>query len=70
MMPRKKNAGYFSDYEGYTLKQIMRATHIEHFRVDFSRWKTQALFDTGEADILFDYGSRRKIDNSARIVKI
>ncbi len=66
----EKNAGYFADYEGYSIKQIMRATHIEHFHVDFTRWKDRAFTDTEETDVLFDYKNRRKIDNSARIVKI
>ena len=61
----EKNGEYFKAYEGYTLKQIMRMTHMEHFTVDFTRWKDTADFETGEADILFDYRSRDPIDNSA-----
>ena len=61
----EKNYDYFKAYEGYTAKQIMRMTHMEHFSVDFTRWKDEADLETGEADVLFDYRSINPIDNSA-----
>ncbi len=61
----EKNKGLFTEYEGYTPKQIMRMTHIEHFRVDFTKWRDRVNLDTGETDVLFDYKVRDPIDNSA-----
>lgn len=61
----EKNRRFFTEYEGYTPKQIMRMTHMEHFSVDFTKWNDIAELDTGEADILFDYKKRDPIDNSA-----
>ena len=61
----EKNKSLFTEYEGYTPKQIMRMTHIEHFRVDFTKWRDRVNLDTGETDVLFDYKVRDPIDNSA-----
>lgn len=61
----EKNKGLFTEYEGYTPKQIMRMTHIEHFRVDFTKWRDRVNLDTGETDIFFDYKIRDPVDNSA-----
>ena len=66
----EKNKDYFKAYEGYTAKQIMRMTHMEHFSVDFTRWKDEADLETGEADILFDYRLRDPIDNSAHTLAV
>lgn len=61
----EKNRGYFREYEDNTPKQIMRMTHMEHFSVDFTKWRDRVKLDTGEADILFVYKVRDPIDNSA-----
>lgn len=61
---------YLGDYENYEYKQIIRMTHMEHFSVDFTKWKETPVLDNLEADILFDYRNRSKLDNSARVVPI
>ncbi len=61
----EKNGRRFTEYEGYTPKQIMRMTHMEHFSVDFTKWRDRVNLDTGEADIFFDYKIRDPIDNAA-----
>ncbi|MBE6014675.1 MAG: DUF4080 domain-containing protein [Lachnospiraceae bacterium] len=61
---------YLGDYEAYRFKQVIRMTHMEKFRYDYSTWQEKSDYSTGEAILLFDYRTRSHIDNSARIVKV
>lgn len=65
-----KERNYLKNYEGFSGKQLVTMTHMEHISIDVEEtaqtgrpvWKPQ--------DFLFDYREREPLHHQARVVKI
>lgn len=61
---------YLKKYEGFSRKQLMSMTHMEHVRIDVEKTAQTGLPVWKDADLLFDYREREPLHHQARVMVI
>jgi hypothetical protein len=61
---------YFSHYQDYSWKQVLRMTHIEWFTYDIPAFIRREALQKKETIVLFDYAKRNPLNHQAAFCQI